>query len=295
MNILKPSKATIGIFLALFTAFAFGAYPAASQAVYKDGGNTIFLMILTTSVRAALLTLVSLTSKEKLFSSKENIRTGLTGGFFQAITVLGIFAALHYLPGPLMIIIIFTHTLMLLFFMAWRKEIALDITTILTALCALIGLAFVLDIWHQKQASSWIGIGFGFAAAIATVSRLYVYGQQTKARNPAIVGAESFLCAAIFVILGMFIQTPALPATSSGYLWAMIACASMGIGTCSMFYCIARIGSLNYSMLNKLEPIFTSLFSFLLIGEVLNWTQYVGIGLVIASLASYQYMQYQKK
>lgn len=291
---MRNNRTTIGIFLALFTAFAFGAYPAASQVVYKDGGNTIFIMMLTTWVRALFLTGLSFTSKEKLFSSKANIRTGLAGGFFQALSVAGIFAALHYLPGPLVIIIIFTHTLMLLFFMAWRREIKLDFTTIITAICALIGLAFVLDIWHQKEVSNWVGIGFAFAAAIATMSRLYVYGQQTKARNPAIVGAESFLCAAMFVMLGMFVQAPTLPASFSGYLWAAIACASLGIGTCTMFYCIARIGSFNYSMINKLEPVFTALFSFLLIGEVLNWTQYLGIGLVTTSLLLYQYMSYKK-
>jgi drug/metabolite transporter (DMT)-like permease len=48
-------------------------------------------------------------------------------------------------------------------------------------------------------------------------------------------------------------------------------------------------------MVVKTEPIFTALFSALLLSEVLNADQYAGIAAVIASLGAYQIMEQRRQ
>ncbi|MFH1158603.1 MAG: DMT family transporter [Pseudomonadota bacterium] len=285
-----------GVSIAIAAAVAFGAYPPAARAVYADGGNAVFMILVTTFSRALTLNLFCLLLHKPVFKTKKDIRTALTGGFFQFLSISGILSALAYLPGAVVIVIVFTHTLMLLFFMAWRGEIKITAQTLVTTLAALGGLSLVLNIWQQQeQHLSYLGMGLAFMAAVAAMSRVYVYGHLTKTRNPAIVGAEAFLIAAAFTLLVLFFKMPHAPASFAGYGWASLGCLSLILGTFGMFYGISILGSFNFSLLLKLEPIFTAIFSVVLINEVLSWHQYAGMLVVIASLIVYQYIDYKKR
>jgi len=283
-----------GIAIAIATAIIFGAYPAASRAVYADGGNAVFIVIVTTIARALALYLFCVLLHKPLFKTKEDIKLSIAGGFFQTLSVLGIFSALVYLPGAVVIIIVFTQTLMLLFFMAWRREIKITVHTLATTLVALGGLSLVLNVWHQEQHLSYLGMGLAFMAAVATVIRIYIYGRLTKMRNPAIVGTEVFLFAAVFSLFLLFFEMPQAPESFAGYGWVALGCLSLILGTFGMFYGISILGSFNFSLLSKLEPIFTAIFSIVLINEFLTLSQYAGMIVVVISLIVYQYIDYKK-
>jgi hypothetical protein len=189
---LQLTKHQTGILIAIMAAVTFGLYPATLRAVYADGGNAAFVIIATTWARALSMGLYCIFKGSPLFRNHKETRQSIIGGIFQAISLFSILIALVYVPGPLVIIIVFTHTLMLLFYMAWRGEIKLDRTSLITAITALLGLTLVLDIWHPQTNTHWIGMGLAFMAALATVSRLYVYGHETKLRNPIAVGADNY-------------------------------------------------------------------------------------------------------
>jgi drug/metabolite transporter (DMT)-like permease len=202
--------------------------------------------------------------------------------------------ALERLPGPLVIIIFFTHTLMLLFYMAWRGEIKLDAVTVLTTLMALTGLSLVLDLWHQKSSAELWGIALAFGAAVTAVIRLYVYGHQVRTRHPVTVGAESFLIAAALRLCVLLFGKPVAPATLTGAGYAVLGCVAMALGTFGMFYGIMMLGSFRWSLYAKMEPVLTALFSALLIGEMLKPAQYGGMAVVLGSLILYQIVDGRK-
>ena len=235
-----------------------------------------------------ILLLYCAAARKPLFGTREDIKQALIGGAFQTASVLCVFSALLYLSGPIVIIIMFSHTLMLLFFMAWRGEVKLDAATVTATVAALAGLSLVIDLWHPQPSGSWIGIGLSFLGALATVSRMYVYGHQTKTRNPAVVGAENFLVAALFSSFIALAVSLHLPVSSRGFIWLGVSSASMAFGTFCMFYGIAMLGAFRYSLFCKIEPIFTSLFSVWFLGEVLKPQQYMGIAVVVGSLALFQ-------
>jgi drug/metabolite transporter (DMT)-like permease len=258
------------------------------RAVYADGGNIVFMVVLATGTRALTLTLYCVFKKKRLFRTREDTRQGIIGGLFQAFSISAFSAALLFMSGPLVITVLFTHTLMLLFFLMWKGEIKFSVLTLATTASALGGLSLVLDVWHKQSNASLWGIGIALLAAVATVFRLYVYGRQTRERNPAVVGAENFLTAAGFTLLLFFFQAPHAPLSLQGWGWALSAAAAASLATFAMFYGISLIGSFQWSLFAKLEPLFTSLFSVWFIHEVLKPYQYAGIAIVVSSLVLYQ-------
>lgn len=284
----------VGITVAFVTAIIFGLYPAASRAAFADGASASFVLLVATVIRTLMLVVFCRATNKRLFVNKSDTKAALTGGFWQGVSVIAIMFALAYIQGPLVLTILFTATLMLLFFMAWRGEIKLDTATILSTIFVLSGMTVVLDVWNVKESSSWIGYGFATLAAIATTSRIYVYGHQMKTRNPAIVGAESFLVATVVVMLVSLWSAPVPPSSVDGWLWTLLSSLSLGIGNFGMFYGIALLGAFKWSLFAKSEPIFASLFSVLFLGEVLKTSQYLGILAVIAGLVAYQVVAQKK-
>ena len=288
------SSPSLGILITICAAALFGIWPSASRAVYADGGNAAFVFIVSTALRCLPMLVVCGFKKEKLFRSREEIRSSMIGGLFQALSSSFAFFAVIFLPGPLAVVILFTHTLMLLAYMIVRGEAKFEATTLLTTASALAGLVFVLDLFHKQSSGNLIGIGLAFLSALAISTRLYVYGHQTKVRYPAAVGAENFLIALFFAPLVALFQTPHLPHSLAGYGWVLLGSVTLAFGTLGQFYAIGLIGSFRYSLFLKLEPVFTTLFAALLIGEYLRPSQYFGIALVIGSLAIYQFFEHRR-
>lgn len=202
-----------GLTIAVLAAIAFGLYPAAAKMAYADGANASFVIIVTTFARAFALSLFCLLTHKPILKSEGAVMLALSGGFFQAISIFGIIGSLAYLPGPVTITIIFTHTIMLLLFMAYRGEVTLTPLALITTLAALFGVSLVVDVWTNAHNLSLPGIALALLASIATMSRLYVFGKQVQQAEPAVVGARVFGCAALFTLL---------PFADLGHLWDVL-------------------------------------------------------------------------
>lgn len=280
-----------GVTITILSAIAFGLYPAAAKMAYANGANASFAIIVTTFARALALALFCLATAKPLSPTLHERRTVISGGFFQALSIFGIIGSLAYLPGPVTIIIMFTHTIMLLLFMAYLGELKLTRVAVLTTLSALLGVSMVVDVWHNFYNLSLIGVSLALLAAVATMSRLYVFGKQVQNTDPAVVGARVFSVATVFTLLLVPVIPPLPPTTSTGYLWIALCCLSLVLGTFGMFYAIAKSGAFKFSLMIKLEPVFTALFSLLIANELLNSYQYIGMAVVIGSLVSFQLLQ----
>jgi len=289
------SSLKIGFLIAIISAFIADFYPPAIRAVYADGGNTTLIVLITTWARATSMGLCCLFLRKPIFQTGTDIRQAIIGGVFQAISTFGIMASLAFIPGPLVVIIFSTHTIILFFYMAWRGEVKLEGFIIMATLIALGGLTLVLDLWGSQSTSNLWGIGLAFVAAMAQTGRLYAYGHQTKNRHPAIVGAENFIVSSFLTLFVVFYKMPHLPSSLSGDAWAFASCLALALATIGMFFGIAIIGSFRWSLFLKLEPIFTAIFSALLLHEILKPSQYMGIAIVIGSLAIYQFMDHRTK
>lgn len=285
----------LGLLITLATALAYGLWPSAMRAVYADGGNASFVILLATVLRAVPLLVTCVAQRRPVFRTRQDTRNAMVGGFFQAISSGAALAAVIFLPGPLAVVIMFSHTLMLLLYLIWRGEIKPEAVTLLTTASALIGLCLVLDLAHKQSSAGLMGMGLAFLSAVAIASRLYVYGHQMKTRHPAIVGAENFIVTVFLTPLILLYQLPHAPNTPAGWGWMALGSASLALGTLGQFYAIGLLGSFRYSLFLKLEPLFATLFAALLIGEVLKPSQNLGIVLVIGSLALFQIIDHRRR
>lgn len=284
-----------GVIITVLAAVAFGIYPAAARRGYAEGANSIFVIMFTTFVRGFGLGLYCRIRGLRLFPERAQWRPALSGGFFQAVSILGIIGSLAYLPGPVMITILFSHTIMLLLFLAYRREVRLTWVAVTTTISALFGISLVVDVWQNTSALDLRGIGLALLAALATMSRLYVFGNQVQKTDPALVGAHVFSVAFLFTLVLPLFSSPHLPGTASGIFWISICALSLVLGTLAMFYGIALLGSFQFSLLLKLEPVFTAIFAILIQNEFLSSRQYAGMVIVMTSLLAYQILSRKKR
>lgn len=283
-----------GVLAAIAGAVVFGVHPSLTQMAYADGANAVFVLLVTTAMRALSLWGFCAAKGRALFKSREDIRFAALGGLFQALSVCGIFGALVFLPGSVVIIIVFLHSLMLLLFMGVRGEEALNAVTLGLTLAALAGLTFVLDLWGTQTEIVWPGLALAGLGAVATAARVFLYARMTRMRNPAVVGAEVFIFVCLYLLILMVFIMPEAPLTWAGYGFTILSGLSLSLGTFCMFYGLSFIGAFRYTMLAKLEPVFTALFAFILLQEVLSFGQYAGMVVVIGVLAAYQYLEQRK-
>ncbi|MBL8637373.1 MAG: DMT family transporter [Alphaproteobacteria bacterium] len=289
-----PRKETLGVLIALASAAVFGFYPPATRGAYADGVNPAFIILFTTFWRTASLSLFCLGTKRPLLRKKENIKNGILNGFFQTASTVGILGAMQFLPGPVVITIVFSYTLMLYLFLVFKGEEKLNPQTLIPVFFAFIGLTLVVNVQDKLEEVSLPGLCLAFMAAIATATRVYAYGNVLKKNDPAVIGAETFIFTLLFCSLLTFYQTPLLPQSTMGWVWAGSSAAALSLGSFGMFYGISMIGAFKFSLLTKLEPISGAIFSVILIGEKLSPTQYLGMATVILSLLAYQVLQHRQ-
>ena len=283
-----------GTIIAFVSPIIFGLYPAAIRGVYAAGGNAALVLIVTTWVQFVVLLAFSAVRGQRIFVQPGAFKSSLIGGAFQTASVLGFISALQFISAPLMITLLFLYPLIVLFVMVARGETCLDAATVITTLTALLGLTLVLDVWHLHGKENLIGILLALFGAAATAGRIYVFGKFASNRNPAVIGAESFAVSSVLILFIAFVQFPHAPDRLAGDVYLLLASASLGLGTLGMVYGISLLGPFRWSLYLKSEPVFTALFSLLFLGEGLRPLQYIGMIVVLGSLAVYQITNHRK-
>lgn len=283
------------VLIILSASVLFGLSWTCARASYAEGANGIFIILLTSFFRGFSLIGFCLYKKLKLIETKKDLQISIKSGLVQAISIFGILGSMVYLPAPVAIVILFTNTLMLLFFLWFKGEIDVNKWLLVSTFACLVGVACVVDVWNEDFSQNIIGYILIAIGTIATTTRLYIFGKLTQYKHPAVVGAETFLFAMMFLLILPIFKLPELPHSMTGYFYALLSGVTAALATFAMFYGIAKVGSFHFSLYNKLEPVFGAIFSALLIGEILKTSQYIGMMIVLASLVFYQIWDYRRK
>lgn len=287
-------KEWLGILVAIGTAIFFGIYPATVRGAYADGANVVFIILLTTFFRTASTVTFCQIKGYKLFQSKTSVKTALNNGLFQTASIIGILGGMAYLPGPVVITILFSSTIMIYAFSVFNGDEKPNVMTLICVLAALSGLALSVDIHNNLNNVTFIGIGLALMAAVSTATRLYRYSQLSKQSHPIIIGAETFTFTLLFSCALMLYELPILPTSTQGWIFSFISATALAIANFGMFYGVSMLGAFRYAFISKLEPVFTTIFAFLIIHEALSPIQYLGIALVVTSLTAYQAINARK-
>lgn len=258
-----------GLSLAVFSAFIYGLCPAPARAVYADGANSVFVVLVAIFARALTMGAYCAYKKLRLFAPGTNWRRTLVSGLCQALSVTGTMSSLLYLESAVTWIILFTHPLLILLIQAWRQKKPLTPMTIGLTVMAFIGLTFVLDVWNTQSDLSLIGVALASLGGITTAMRTYIYGRQVTNTSPFVVGAENYLIALCFLVFLLFWKMPVPPQTEQGFGWLLVTLSSMVIGSFCSFIGISKMGSFHWSLLSKMELISVTLLSTVFFGASL--------------------------
>jgi drug/metabolite transporter (DMT)-like permease len=284
-----------GILLSIGSAVVFGLYPAAAKRVYLEGGNPQFVILVTTCARALALIAFCIATQRSFIPEGKRIKPAVVGGVCQCGSIFGIIVSLQYIPAPITIIVMFLHTVMILLYSALKGEIQCGAKLIIITIAALCGIGLVVDAWSYMGGSNLLGLVLALFAASMTAIRLYVFGKEVHEDHPIVVGAQVFLIAAIIASLLTLGSGVVVPRTVAGLNWTVVCSFALITGTFGMFYGIAQLGSFQWSLMAKLEPVFTTFFALLLLGESLSNSQYLGMAVILGSLVWYQLSPESKK
>lgn len=281
---LPQNKTKLGMIITVFAAIIFGIYPSAAREAYEHGANIACVILVTTFCRMVGLYMLSSYFKEKPFQSLKESRLNIVAGVFQAMSIIGILGGTYFLPGAVVIVIVFSSSLMLLIFSALRGKMPLTISNFAATCAALFGLALVLNISADLGSAEYVGCGLAFLGAFATFVRAYIYAQQGQLRSPSIVGTESFIVTFMILLPLLFWQMPTIPSSNYGLIMLALCSLTLTVASLGMFYGVTYLGAYRFNMVMKVEPVFTTLFGVVLAKDYLNTMQYLGIAIVLISI-----------
>lgn len=281
---------SFAIMLIVVAASSYGLYPSFTKLSYAAGVNQSYIIVFSTFIRALALSAFAFFFQKHSLRSLFPLRPAvLFAALLQALSIIGILGSLLYIPAPVMITIVFSHTFMLLLYSGYRGIEQLTPAVIASTLLALLGVGLVVDVFSESAELEVFGLSLAFMGALATAGRFFLFGQLAKAIPSVIVGGSTLFFAFFFLLPIFYFQPPAPPMTlpAHGFVWA--SALTLSFGSLLTFYALSIVSAFRISFILKIEPIFTSLFAVLLLGEVLSLTRYIGMALVLLSLFFYEF------
>ena len=174
-----------------------------------------------------------------------------------------------------------------------------SVKTILGILLSFAGVTVVVFDTSENLSASLLGIGLEFIAVLATIGYTVVLKGLTKKYNTtSIVTYQSFIGVFYFLPFWMtfemnsFIHTP----VNAEALIAILKLAIFASGFAFLFftYSVGKLGINKANIFINAIPVFTAIFSWLILGESLSVQKMTGIVIVISGLFLAQ-MRIRKK
>lgn len=209
------------------------------------------------------------------------------GGGFTATMLLISYAYLS-IPAGTTIVINFTYPILVAVFSAIFFKEKLRWPSMLALLLAIIGIALISGLGSAGTdalgKAPQIGIPLALLSGVAyavyfLAGRHASYAKlDTSVSNFYITGSAAALCFIIALITGRFRMPP------SGFMWLVLLSGGIlgyMIGLRLLLAGIRLLGSAPASALNTLEPVFASITSMLVFGELMTGMKILGCGLVL--------------
>ena len=276
--------------LCLLSALVFGLLPSFARFAYADGAS-VHLVLLGRSVVGLLgLSLFQILRGKNVSINSATMRVSFVAGIAHVFAAVGILASIAFIDIALAMMIIFLYPFPIAVVAHLRGEARLGPVIIGLMVTAMVGLGLVLG--TDFETINPLGIAFAIVGAIgATV--MIIKMADTSHQIGALDANIMLTFWAVIVFLGAAIIGPVLgllpplgfPETMFG--WAMIV--GVGItfsGGYLMFFVAAmKIGPARASLLSISEPVMMILFAIVLLGEFVGPVKWLGIALVVGSLA----------
>jgi drug/metabolite transporter (DMT)-like permease len=277
------SRPWFGVGLALLVAASFAGGSVLGGLAFRHGTEPLTVTTIRTLCATATLFVVLRLRRFPITLPPAARRNAFALGILVAFYAWSLYKAVSLMPVSLAILTFYLYPLLtgMIAWISGRERFTLRAAGALGL--AFLGLGLALNLRGVPGAT--LGVVFALAAAVGFTAQL-VLSSALMGRNPAqpvalhMLGSASVLYVVVCLALGIF----QLPQDSTG--WAALAGTTMCymFGATGLYSAIALLGPVRAALMLNIEPVFSMLFGFLLLGQHLTPVQVLGAVCVVAAI-----------
>jgi len=278
------NKYSINVLAALMSAFSFSLAAATVPYFYKVGGS-LFLLLGLRYIFTLSLSSVLDKSPKKQKTKEARIRLVLIS-IFQAIFVGSYMYSIFLFQNlSLAVVVIYTFPIITFFANSLVKSRSIDVLSVFALLASLLG----IWVMFQSDTSDWNlwGVFWGLFASVAQSFVNILSRHESVTPGWGLIKYIMVLPAAVFVII--YFMTTAAPiasVTAPMLMWGLASAIGMSGGFYFFFHSIAKIGPVRTANVMYMEPVFTIILGVMLLQNVLGYSQWLGMLIILLATIS---------
>jgi len=278
------NKYSINVLAALMSAFSFSLAAATVPYFYKVGGS-LFLLLGLRYIFTLSLSSVLDKSPKKQKTKEARIRLVLIS-IFQAIFVGSYMYSIFLFQNlSLAVVVIYTFPIITFFANSLVKSRSIDVWSVFALLASLLG----IWVMFQSDTSDWNlwGVFWGLFASVAQSFVNILSRHESVTPGWGLIKYIMVLPAAVFVII--YFMTTAAPiasVTAPMLMWGLASAIGMSGGFYFFFHSIAKIGPVRTANVMYMEPVFTIILGVILLQNVLGYSQWLGMLIILLATIS---------
>jgi len=277
-------KFSTNVLAAIISAFSFSLAAAAVPYFYKVGGS-VFLLLGVRYIFTLSLSSVLDKSPKKQKTKEARIRLVLIS-IFQAIFVGSYMYSIYLFHNlSLAVVVIYTFPIITFFANSLIRSRSIDVLSVLALLASLLGIWVLV----QSDTSDWNlwGVFWGLFASVAQSFVNILSRHESVSPGWGLIKYIMVLPAAVFVII--YFMTTAAPiasVTAPMLMWGIASAIGMSGGFYFFFHSIAKIGPVRTANVMYMEPVFTIILGVILLQNVLGYSQWLGMLIILLATIS---------
>ena len=272
------------VLAALISAFSFSLAAAAVPYFYKVGGS-VFLLLGVRYIFTLSLSSILDKSPKKQRNKEAHIRLVLIS-IFQAIFVSSYMYSIYLFDNlSLAVVVIYTFPIITFFANSLIRSRSIDVLSVFALLASLLG----IWVMFQSDSSDWNlwGVFWGLFASVAQSFVNILSRHESVSPGWGLIKYIMVLPAAVFVII--YFMTTAAPIaslTAPMLMWSLASAIGMTGGFYFFFHSIAKIGPVRTANVMYMEPVFTIILGVMLLQNVLGYSQWLGMLIILLATIS---------
>jgi drug/metabolite transporter (DMT)-like permease len=273
-----------GVTLVVISACSYGTVPILAKMTFAAGVTLPDFLCWRFTLAACLLWAVVALTRGGLPDRAHAIRLVLMGAIGYVGQSAAFFAALQRIPAATTALLLYTYPAIVTLAAAALLRHPLTVRKVAAIAIAFVGTSLIV----QGQIGGGAPVGIAFALVSAIIYSAYVlFGSRVFAGAPPISSAAIVMSstAATYLAFGAATRQLSLPTdpTQTGLI-AAAAVIGTAVPVLAFIVGMPRIGPSRASILSTFEPVVTVLLATAVLGETLQFPQFLGAACVIASV-----------
>ncbi|MCB8923514.1 MAG: DMT family transporter [Ardenticatenaceae bacterium] len=277
-----------GLFWALVSPLFLGTIPILAKLAYAAGVDVLTVVAFRTLFAAFILwTAVLLFKRDFIISSSPAVLSSFVAGGINGIGSLFFYASLTRIDASLGQLINITYLIFVTVLLRLAGHAVSWLTFFRTGLA-------ILGIYILTQGGlgepNWVGVGMMAVAALMYAIQL-VLSQRILLDIPAPTMALYAMTAMAIVVTIAWLTNPTdvTAVSQAGWTAILLMGLTTGLSRLTLFLGVKHLGSIQTALLGILEVVVSITLAILFLGEHFTLTQWMGAGVLLASVLLVRY------